>query len=84
MLLFKDERLLSETLRFYDDSKSFCQFREEWYTNHCIQKCECKERRGVGKIECDDEDECDGNAVCLQNVEGDYYCQSTGEVNANI
>ncbi|KAM8728269.1 uncharacterized protein AB9X84_001627 [Acanthopagrus schlegelii] len=61
-----------------DSNGTKYDFREEWYTNHCIQKCECKERRGVGKIECDDEDECDGNAVCLQNVEGDYYCQSTG------
>ncbi|XP_030259605.1 zonadhesin isoform X5 [Sparus aurata] len=61
-----------------DSNGTKYDFREEWYTSHCSQKCECKERRGVGKIECDDEDECDGNAVCLQNVEGEYYCQSTG------
>ncbi|KAI4809184.1 hypothetical protein KUCAC02_018091 [Chaenocephalus aceratus] len=53
-------------------------FSDVWYTRHCSQKCECEKDRGVGRIDCDDKDECDGKAVCLQNDEGNYYCQSTG------
>uniref|UniRef100_A0A665TE42 Zonadhesin-like n=1 Tax=Echeneis naucrates TaxID=173247 RepID=A0A665TE42_ECHNA len=47
-----------------------------WTQKLC--KCECKKDDGVGNIDCDDEDECDGNAICLQNDRGEYYCQSTG------
>nr|XP_033961350.1 zonadhesin-like isoform X1 [Pseudochaenichthys georgianus] len=53
-------------------------FSDVWYTSHCSQKCECEKDYGVGWIDCDDKDECDGKAVCLQNDEGNYYCQSTG------
>lgn len=56
------------------------QFDEEWYTPHCSHKCECEEDDGVGVIDCDDEDECDGDSVCLQNEGGQYYCKSTGTI----
>nr|XP_020451554.1 zonadhesin-like isoform X2 [Monopterus albus] len=54
------------------------QFSEVWYTSHCSQKCKCERDNRIGKTECADKDECDGNAVCLQNDEGNYDCQSTG------
>ncbi|XP_038574073.1 zonadhesin-like isoform X2 [Micropterus salmoides] len=61
-----------------DGSGTKHQFNKVWYTNHCSEKCKCKKNKGVGKIDCDDKYECKRNAVCLQNKEGHYYCQSTG------
>ncbi|KAG7526493.1 zonadhesin-like isoform X1 [Solea senegalensis] len=53
------------------------QFNEIWYADHCSQKCECEKDDGLGEIDCDDDEECDKNAVCLQNDKGEYYCKST-------
>ncbi|XP_034468930.1 zonadhesin-like isoform X3 [Hippoglossus hippoglossus] len=61
-----------------DSSGNNHHFDDRWYTDHCSQKCECEKDDGIGKIDCDDQDECDGNAICLQNDEGEYYCRSTG------
>lgn len=53
------------------------EFGDVWYSSHCSEKCKCEKRRGVGRIECDEKDECDGKAVCLQNNNGNYYCEKT-------
>ncbi|KAK0137136.1 Zonadhesin [Merluccius polli] len=60
-----------------DHNGDIHNFDDEWYTAHCSQKCECDEDDGIGKIDCDDEDECDGDDVCLQNAEGQYNCFPT-------
>uniref|UniRef100_A0A8C7LIK6 Zonadhesin-like n=1 Tax=Oncorhynchus kisutch TaxID=8019 RepID=A0A8C7LIK6_ONCKI len=52
-------------------------FKENWYTEHCHQKCECDEGDGVGEIDCDDENGCDEDSVCFQNEAGQYFCMST-------
>ncbi|XP_055738499.1 zonadhesin-like [Salvelinus fontinalis] len=52
-------------------------FKENWYTEHCHQKCECDEGDGVGEIDCDDENGCDKDTVCFQNEAGQYFCKST-------
>ncbi|XP_068604997.1 zonadhesin [Brachionichthys hirsutus] len=54
------------------------QFNDVWHTDHCIHKCECEKHRDEGRMNCDDEEACVGNAVCLPNEVGNYYCQSTG------
>lgn len=61
-----------------DNKGNKYKFGEVWYTSHCSDKCKCEKHRGVGRIECKEKDECDGNAVCLQNNNGEYYCEKTG------
>ncbi|XP_061776083.1 zonadhesin isoform X2 [Nerophis ophidion] len=53
-------------------------FGQLWYSSHCSHKCQCQRQDGLGEIYCDEEDECDGNAICLQNEQGRYFCQKTG------
>ncbi|XP_072297526.1 uncharacterized protein [Eucyclogobius newberryi] len=60
-----------------DSSGKKYHFGDAWYSSHCSDKCECEKRRGVGRIECEEQEECKGKAVCLQNNNGDYYCEKT-------
>uniref|UniRef100_A0A8C4Z5E9 Zonadhesin n=1 Tax=Gadus morhua TaxID=8049 RepID=A0A8C4Z5E9_GADMO len=60
-----------------DRDGSVHNFNDKWYTAHCRQKCECKKDDRVGEVDCDDEDECDGDGVCLPNTSGQYKCLST-------
>lgn len=53
------------------------QFNDVWHNNHCSERCKCKRDDGVGKIDCDDDEKCEGDSVCLQSQEGHYYCQRT-------
>lgn len=54
------------------------QFGEKWYSAHCTQKCECKEKHGKGELKCKNK-ECDGDEVCLMSEQGEYSCKSAGK-----
>lgn len=60
------------------------QFNELWRNNHCSERCKCEKDDGVGKIDCDDEEQCEEGSVCLQSQEGDYYCQEADFEECNI
>uniref|UniRef100_A0AAV2JSK3 VWFD domain-containing protein n=1 Tax=Knipowitschia caucasica TaxID=637954 RepID=A0AAV2JSK3_KNICA len=60
-----------------DDSGKKYDFGDVWYSRHCMEKCKCEKRRGVGKISCEEQEECSRDAVCLQNNNGEYVCEKT-------